>query len=297
MEISSDAHSRRRAVSVTTMLAFAYVCAFVATLWVPFVVADAARRAPGALERGACVELIGAVDWTLASLLLFNAVNALICVWEIALWVHRENVQRLHEGYIKKFGDKVRGSARETRERVRGTRERETRETRRLTEPNDTDVARAQVLPSPLCLFEDISLSQALSLKYWSIIFAQYASLDPSYVQHTSWSFWIDVGNGFTTLIPTVALSIAVTGFPVVPLIASISPRTLGVVTVVMNYQMLYGTVFYFVNYRHNRYHEGASARSRAVVLFANLVWIIGPSAWIIVGLGFVRSNDLTIAL
>ena len=292
MEISSDARSRRRAVSVTTMLAFAYVCAFVATLWVPFVVADAARRAPGALERGACVELIGAVDWTLASLLLFNAVNALICVWEIALWVHRENVQRLHEGYIKKFGDKVRGSARETRERVR-----ETRETRRLTEPNDTDVARAQVLPSPLCLFEDISLSQALSLKYWSIIFAQYASLDPSYVQHTSWSFWIDVGNGFTTLIPTVALSIAVTGFPVVPLIASISPRTLGVVTVVMNYQMLYGTVFYFVNYRHNRYHEGASARSRAVVLFANLVWIIGPSAWIIVGLGFVRSNDLTIAL
>ena len=224
------------------MLAFAYVCAFVATLWVPFVVADAARRAPGALERGACVELMGAVDWTLASLLLFNAVNALICVWEIALWVHRENVQRLHEGYMKKFGDKVRGSARETRERVRGTRERETRETRRLTEPNDTDVARAQVLPSPLCLFEDISLSQALSLKYWSIIFAQYASLDPSYVQHTSWSFWIDVGNGFTTLIPTVALSIAVTGFPVVPLIASISPRTLGVVTVVMNnakYQIL----------------------------------------------------------
>lgn len=153
------------------------------------------------------------------------------------------------------------------------------------------------MLPSPLCLFEDISLSQALSLKYWSIIFAQYASLDPSYVQHTSWSFWIDVGNGFTTLIPTVALSIAVTGFPVVPLIASISPRTLGVVTVVMNYQMLYGTVFYFVNYRHNRYHEGASAPSRAVVLFANLVWIIGPAAWIIVGLGFVRSNDLTIAL
>ena len=153
------------------------------------------------------------------------------------------------------------------------------------------------MLPSPLCLFEDISLSQALSLKYWSIVFAQYASLDPSYVQHTSWSFWIDVGNGFTTLVPTVALSIAATGFPVVPLIASISPRTLGVVTVVMNYQMLYGTVFYFVNYRHNRYDEGASARSRAVVLFANLVWIIGPLAWIIVGLGFVRSNDLTIAL
>ena len=116
------------------MIAFAYVCAFVATLWVPFVVADAARRAPGALERGACVELARGVDWTLASLLLFNAVNALICVWEIALWVHRENVQRLHEGYIKKFGDKVRGSARETREREERERETRERDARRLAD-------------------------------------------------------------------------------------------------------------------------------------------------------------------
>jgi len=286
--VPSDARPRPRAVSLAAMIAFAYVCVFVATLWVPFVVADASRRAPGALESGAYLELASVIDWKLASLLLFNAVNALICVWEIALWVYRENVQRLHEGYIKKFGDKVRGRAREERERARVFDD-------STTDP--IDVALAQVLPSPLCLFEDITLSQALSLKYWSIIFAQYASLDPSYVQHTSWSFWIDVGNGFTTLVPTVALSIAVTGFPVVPLIAAVSPRTLGVVTVVMNYQMFYGTVFYFVNYRHNRYYVGASAMSRAVVLFANLVWIIGPLAWIIVGFGFVRSNTLTIAL
>ena len=124
MEISSDARSRRRAVSVTTMLAFAYVCAFVATLWVPFVVADAARRAPGALERGACVEIARAVDWTLASLLLFNAVNALICVWEIALWTHRANVQKLHRGYLKKFGNRVRdgeANGRADAEDARGT--------------------------------------------------------------------------------------------------------------------------------------------------------------------------------
>ena len=108
----SDARPRPRAVSLAAMIAFAYVCAFVATLWVPFVVADASRRAPGALESGAYLELASVIDWKLASLLLFNAVNALICVWEIALWVYSENVQRLHEGYIKKFGDKVRGRAR-----------------------------------------------------------------------------------------------------------------------------------------------------------------------------------------
>ena len=117
----SDARTRPRAVSLAAMIAFAYVCAFVATLWVPFVVADASRRAPGALESGAYLELASVIDWKLASLLLFNAVNALICVWEIALWVYRENVQRLHEGYIKKFGDKVRGRAREERASARAS--------------------------------------------------------------------------------------------------------------------------------------------------------------------------------
>ena len=153
----------------------------------------------------------------------------------------------------------------------------------------------AQVLPRPLCLFEDITLAQALSLKHWSIVFAQYASLDPSYVQHTSWSFWIDVGNGFTMLVPTVALSIAVTSWPEVPMIASITPRSVGIVAIVMNYQMFYGTVVYYCNYCYNRYDVGASATSKVVVFAANLVWIVGPLAWIFYAVRFVHSNSLAI--
>lgn len=87
------------------MLAVAYVAVFVAALWLPFVHADAVSRA-GA--RASAREVVGEVNWWLASLLLFNAVNALICVWEIALWVHRDEVQRLNRGYLKKFGKRVR---------------------------------------------------------------------------------------------------------------------------------------------------------------------------------------------
>jgi hypothetical protein len=140
---------------------------------------------------------------------------------------------------------------------------------------------------------EDIKLSQALSLKYWSIVFSQYASLDPSYVQHTSWSFWIDVGNGFTMPFPTLLLSIAVTGYPHIPSIAAIAPRTIGIVAVVANYQMLYGTVVYYVNYTYNRYHVGASIAARTVVLLANLIWIIGPIGWILRGLEYIATDRL----
>jgi hypothetical protein len=147
------------------------------------------------------------------------------------------------------------------------------------------------VLP-PLCLLDDITVSQAFSLEYWSIIFSQYASLDPSYVQHTSWSFWIDVGNGFTMPIPTLLLSIAVSGYPDLPSVASIPPRVVGIIAIVINYQMLYGTVMYFVNYSYNRYHVGASLASRVVVVVSNLIWIVGPIGWMVTGYRFVVNGS-----
>ena len=147
-----------------------------------------------------------------------------------------------------------------------------------------------------MCLFEDITLKQALSLSHWKVVFAQYASLDPSYVEHTSWGFWIDCGNGFTMLAPSIALSIAVTGFPHVPAIAALSPRTIGIVTVVMNYQMFYGTVVYYVNYCYNRYDVGASTASKLVVALSNALWIIGPLAWMYHGVRFIHDDSLALA-
>lgn len=147
------------------------------------------------------------------------------------------------------------------------------------------------MLPSPLFLFSHITVREALSLEYWAIVFASYASLDPSYVQHTSWSFWVDVGNGFVTLIPTLALSIAITRWPHVDVIARASPRLLGLLAVVVNYQMLYGTVVYFANYVYNGYYRGASRACVAIVIIANIIWIVFPAMWIIIGSRAVRDG------
>ena len=80
--------------------------------------ADARSRAP---PSASVVEALAReANPKLALLLLFNAVNALICVWEIALWTHRANVQKLHRGYLKKFGNRVReGEKTRTRRRAR----------------------------------------------------------------------------------------------------------------------------------------------------------------------------------
>lgn len=153
-----------------------------------------------------------------------------------------------------------------------------------------------QRLPTPLFLFEDITLKQALSLSYWKVVFAQYASLDPSYVDHASWGFWINCGNGFTMLVPSIALSIAVTGFPHIPAIAALSPRTIGILTVVMNYQMFYGTVVYFANFRYQGHDVGVSTATNAIVVLANAIWLIGPLAWMYHGVRFIHTDSLAIA-
>ena len=119
------------------MLAAVYVVAFVATLWLPFVCADARSRAP---PNASVVDALATeVNVKLALLLLFNAVNALICVWEIALWTHRANVQKLHRGYLKKFGNRVRVDEANARGRARRARN-----ARRATDADGADDANAR---------------------------------------------------------------------------------------------------------------------------------------------------------
>jgi hypothetical protein len=118
-------------------------------------------------------EVHGAVNPAHVALTLFNAVNLLICLWEHALFLHRGKIRREHARLKRKHGDRA--------------------------------------LPKPLCLFEDISLAQALSYEHWSIIWSQYSLLDPSYADQRSFGFWVDSGNGLVTLPATLLLSHAAT--------------------------------------------------------------------------------------
>lgn len=40
---------------------------------------------------------------------------------------------------------------------------------------------------------------------------SRYATLDPSYAQQGSFGFCVDVGNGFTTLAPSVLFALSIT--------------------------------------------------------------------------------------
>lgn len=92
------------------MLALTYVSVFVVALWIPFVVAETSKRCAVPVGVDASLfRFLGEVDVGLAALLLFNAINVLICLWEIALWRHRDLVIKRNRGYVKKFGDRVSG--------------------------------------------------------------------------------------------------------------------------------------------------------------------------------------------
>mmetsp|Transcript_13895 Transcript_13895/g.33275 ORF Transcript_13895/g.33275 Transcript_13895/m.33275 type:complete len:224 (+) Transcript_13895:92-763(+) len=206
------------------MWAFFYTCIFVVGAWLPLVVCH--------------WRLHGVVNWLQVALTLFNAVNLMICLWENALFLHRDHIRATYEGFKKKFGNRR--------------------------------------FPTPVCFFEDITLGQALSYKYWSIIWSTYSLLDPSYSSQTSFGFWIDTGNGITTLLPTALLSVAVTW----DVTAWVSVRALGVVGLVVNYQMLYGTVLYFSNYCLNGYYKKTAWEYVAMVCVANGIWVFFPGAW-----------------
>ena len=194
------------------------------------------------------------INFTHALLTLFNAVNVLICIWEMSLFVHQNEVQKTYRK-LKKEVEKRRGGG---------------------------------DLPTPLCLFEKITLREALSLKHWHVIWSTYALLDPSYVQTQSWGFWVDTGNGFVTIAPTIAMTVGAT-YDLSRY--GVSPLAYGLIGLIFNYQMMYGTVIYFSNYTYQRYYERASFGSKMVVLFANVIWIVFPMWWMKVCFEIVKDG------
>ena len=73
---------------------------------------------------------------------------------------------------------------------------------------------------------------------------ARIPSWTPSCRNQTGFGFWIGWDDGVVTLPPTLLLSYTATWN-----IPWLSARAIGVVGIIFNYQMLYGTVLYFCNY------------------------------------------------
>ena len=141
---------------------------------------------------------------------LFVVINTMISVWEIALHVYSSFItDTFHQ--LKK-------------------------------------ATRANTFP-PVFMFQPVRAAEALSLKYWANVWILYSFFDASYADPKSYGFWIDSGNGFSTLLPGLLFAVGLT-YDV------LDARLLGVVGILQFYQEFYGTILYFWSFCYNRRWE-----------------------------------------
>ncbi len=116
------------------------------------------------------------------------------------------------------------------------------------------------------------SFGELLTPALWSNVWAEYAKYDPSYADRKSFGFAIDVGNGFSTLIPSLLFLFGMT-------LEIFSPLVLGILGLLLFYQKFYCTGLYFFTYLFNRRYEGHSrAAVWSVVGGSNIIWMIFPA-------------------
>jgi hypothetical protein len=176
----------------------------------------------------------GVFNATQISLAFFLVVNVLIAWWEIALFVSQ---------------DKIKAEYEQLREAYRG------REMQACVE----------VFSRP------IPLTRLLAFDEWTRVWSSYSLYDPGYSDRRSFGYNIDVGNGFTTLIPATLFAFSMT-FELLP------ARILGILGIIIFWQMFYGVVVYFFQFFNNGRHKGH--RVKDIVLFvgvSNAAWAIFP--------------------
>jgi hypothetical protein len=122
-----------------------------------------------------------------------------------------------------------------------------------------------------------VSLRGFWSTRLWARTWLGYAYWDDGYADPKSFGFAIDVGNGFTTLVPSLLFLVGMT-FPI------FSPAVLGIIGLLVFYQKFYGTSLYFFQYLYNRRYENRPLSGIVgVVGGTNGLWFVFPALGLIV--------------
>mmetsp|Transcript_7408 Transcript_7408/g.9404 ORF Transcript_7408/g.9404 Transcript_7408/m.9404 type:complete len:235 (+) Transcript_7408:2-706(+) len=179
----------------------------------------------------------GIVNGLQLTLAFFCSLNILICLWELALGYRIEVIQR---DFAK------------LRERFEAT-------------PSGRLAAVVDFFLTPL------SSRTLFSPAFWSRIWSTYALYDPSYIDKQSFGFWIDVGNGHSTILPSLLWLFGMT-YDFLP------PKLFAIIGILSFYQEFYGTVIYFSQFIFNKRYQGKNLIE--VLLFVSLsngIWIFIP--------------------
>ncbi len=187
----------------------------------------------------------GVVNIHQVALAFFFWLNVIIALWEICLFLHIDLVRRQYEGFVRDY--------------------------------------RGRELDRVIDLFTSkLPLRRVLATETWAEIWSSYALFDESYADKRSFGFFIDIGNGVTTLVPSLLFAYGMTLEP-------FSARALGILGLVVSYQMLYGTLVYFASFVVNKRFRGH--RPFDLAIFVGLanglwtvfpIWAIGASIWMI---------------
>ncbi len=140
-----------------------------------------------------------------------------------------------------------------------------------------------------------LTLGEALSFKFWGRIWSTYGMYDPSYANNESFGFFVDVGNGWTTIIPSIIWYVCLTNhsllYPEV-----LTPFVLGLMGIMKFYQEFYGTCIYFLSFFLNERYKGKTFFEVALFVgFSNGLWFFFPLLGIYVSVHMITSNNYDI--
>lgn len=133
-------------------------------------------------------------------------------------------------------------------------------------------------LTSPLSIHEALFVTTA-GQQCWARMWSTYSLWDPSYQNDESFGFFIDVGNGWSTIPVNVAWNAAM----LCPQQwQTPSPQTaavwLGLIGAASYWQVLYGTIIYLLSFLWNRrYQNKPLLEVLGFVGFANGLWLVFP--------------------
>jgi hypothetical protein len=191
------------------------------------------------------------------SLLFFNNLNILIALCEIALGTHIRLIQEDFQKLQQRYGA-----------------------------PHNHQVSAALAF-----LTLPVPWNRLFDGKVWSLMWSTYSLYDPSYQNQESFGFFIDVGNGWSTIPPCLLLNVAMTLPQYAP-----SPLWVGCIGLASYWQILYGTIIYFVSFIFNRRYQGFRiAEIAGFVGVSNGIWFVFPLTGIYACVAILNSKDFSV--
>jgi len=189
-----------------------------------------------------------------AGLAFFVWLNAIIALWEICLFLRIDLIEQQHRRFIAEY---------------RG---------RELDRTKEFFAMR-------------VPLNRLLSPTLWAEIWSTYSIFDDSYADRKSFGFFVDISNGFTTLIPSLLFLYGMT-FELMP------ARALGIIGLLLFYQTWYGTLVYFWSFLLNKRYVGHTRRNLALFVgMSNGLWFTFPLWGMYAAVVMIEKNTYDIFL